>query len=194
MKTISTRDSNDILLLEGLKQSDGKIIEEIYNLVLPSVIQWVKENNGTETDARDIFQDGLIALFRKLKAGDFVLTCTLKSYLRIVCRNMWLTKIRNRKNKKLSPLTNIEPVVLDEGMIENIERTDKERIFFKHFDQLDEKCQKIMSLFFNKVSLGQIAEQMGNSVGYIKKRKFLCKEKLVSAVKADPLFLELRMN
>ena len=61
----------------------------------------VKEINGTEEDDRDIFQDAIIALFGKVKTKNFNMICALKSFLRIMSRNLWLSRIRN-KNKFLS--------------------------------------------------------------------------------------------
>ena len=91
---IEAQSAIDQKLLEGLLASDNQSITRVYDLALPAVIRWVKENNGSESDARDIFQEALIALFQKLETGDFKLTCTLKSFLRIMCRNLWLTRLR----------------------------------------------------------------------------------------------------
>ena len=185
---------NDIdqQLLQGLLRADQKAVKRIYDLILPSVIVWIKENNGTEADARDIFQEALIALFRKVESGNFQLTCTLKSFVRIICRNLWLTRLRDNKKFEVSELENVEKVDLDQDMNEKLERSEKEQLFFKHFDQLGEQCRKIMMWFFDKISLSEIANRLGSSENYIKKRKFICKEKLVKAVQSDPLYAELK--
>ena len=62
---------NDIdqQLLKGIMNADRNAVKRIYDLILPSIIHWVKENNGSESDARDIFQEALIALFRKVEKG-----------------------------------------------------------------------------------------------------------------------------
>ena len=50
-----------------------------------------------------------------------------------------------------------------------------------------------MRLFFDKTNMEKIAELMGfGSVNYAKKRKFQCKERLVSLVKADSRFQDLK--
>jgi len=188
---IMTKHSFDQQLLEGVLKADNKAVTQIYDLALPSVISWVKENNGTEADARDIFQEALMALFRKLEEGNFTLTCTLKSFLRIMCRNLWLTRLRNNKKFQGSNLEDIEPVTLDEGIVERIEKSEKEQLFFKHFDLLGENCRKIMQWFFDKMPLKEIAAKLDTSENYIKKRKFICKEKLIKAIQADPMFKEL---
>ena len=87
-----------------------------------------------------------------------------------------------------SPLEDVEPVQLPDDLISSLERSAKDQLFYKHFDALGEKCQKILTWFFDKVKLAEIARRLDTSEGYIKKRKFVCKEKLIRAIQEDPDF------
>ncbi len=188
---ITAKSQTDQQLLEGLLAAKAADVAKIYDLALPSVISWVVVNKGSEADARDIFQEALIALFRKVETGDFELTCTLKSFLRIMCRNLWLTRLRNQNKFEATNLENIEVVSLDQDITKRLEQSEKEQLFFKCFDLLGADCKKILQWFFDKVPLKKIATDLDTSESYIKKKKFLCKEKLVKAVQADPSFEEL---
>ncbi|MFK8005010.1 MAG: RNA polymerase sigma factor [Saprospiraceae bacterium] len=189
---IKAQNQTDQKILEGILTADNQSVRKIYDDVLPAVIRWVKENNGTESDARDIFQEAIIALFRKVEEGNFTLTCTLKSFIRIICRNLWLNRIRNNKKFKGTKLENVEQVSLEKNMIERLEQSEKQQLFFKHFDALGDNCKKIMQCFFDKIPLKKIAKKLDTSESYIKKRKFICKEKLVKAIQADAKFNELK--
>ena len=188
---IKANTSVDQSLLEGLKNSKKESIKAIYDLALPAVIQWVKENNGTEEDARDIFQDAIVALFSKVKSKDFKLTCTLKSFLRIMCRNLWLSRIRNKNKFFTKDLDEVEEVEMGEDLLEKIDKSEKEALYFKHFRELGESCREILEAYFNKIPVKEIAEKLKTSESYIKKRKFNCKEKLIKSIQDDPLYLEL---
>ncbi|MDP4206820.1 MAG: hypothetical protein Q8859_12585, partial [Bacteroidota bacterium] len=60
------------------------------------------------------------------------------------------------------------------------------RLYQKHFKSLGADCQKILQLYFDKVSLKQITQIMGfKSELYAKKRKYKCKEYLVKSIKQD---------
>lgn len=190
MNRIKAQSTTDQELLQGMLHADRAAIRQIYDSTLPAVILWVAQNSGTEADARDIFQEALLALFRRLEQGDFELRCQLKSYLRIMCRNLWMTRIRDRK--PLSPLSEEEEqIALDRTVQEQLEQSEKRQLFLKHFDQLEAGCKQILSLFFDKVPLKEIAEKMNTSVSYIKKRKFVCKERLVKAIQNDRAFREM---
>ena len=94
MVAITATSPTDRALLEGLARSEPVSVRAIYDLALPSVIYYVKQNSGTEADARDIFQDAMMALYHRVGEGELVLTVTLKTYLRVICRNLWLKRLR----------------------------------------------------------------------------------------------------
>ena len=192
MHRIHATTEKDTLLLIGLQQSDSMAIREVYDLALPSVLMDIRSNNGNEADGRDVFQDALLALFKRLKKSDFELTCTLQSYLRIMCKRLWLTKLRDGKKIQYRSIEGEELVDFDDTVGVGLEKAAKRRIFYKHLAALGEKCQIILKAFFQKKPLSEIAEQLETSVGYVKKRKFLCKEKLIEAVRNDPMFEELK--
>lgn len=191
---IKTENAHDRELLEGILEADHQRIKRIYDLALPSVISWVKENNGEETDARDVFQEALIALFRRLEKGDFILTCSLKSFLRIMCRNLWLARVRDKRKIQLTSIEGLEGIEPDEDLNDQLEQSEKRQLFFKHFDALEEKCRRILQWFFENISLREIAEKLGSTENYIKKRKFQCKERLVKSIQDDPVFQELHQD
>lgn len=179
-----------IELLEGVRNSDPIVINEIYRQILPGIIAYIRGNSGSEDDARDIFQEALIVLYRKVSAGNLELTCTLKTYLSSICRNLWLNRLRD--HKEVGVIEGVEFIDPDEDLEHLMELTSRRRLFLKCFHQIGEKCKQVLELFFSKTPMKEIAKELETSESYIKKRKFACKEKLVSLIKNDPLFQELK--
>ncbi|MEO1514753.1 MAG: sigma-70 family RNA polymerase sigma factor [Bacteroidota bacterium] len=192
MNTISAQSQEDQDLLRGLLNADSRKIRTMYDLALPSVIDWVKNNQGTEADARDVFQEALLALYRRMKQKDFALSCSLKSYIRIICRNLWLSRLRKQQRVELKAPEDWATVQLDAAMVHQTERSEREQLFLERFDALGENCQKILRWFFDKVPMATIAERLNTSESYIKKRKFICKEKLIKSIREDGRFRELQ--
>ncbi len=190
-KIVAINDA-DQELLEGLSRAESIAVTKVYDLVLPSVITWVTENNGSEADARDIFQEAMIALYLKLEKEDFELTCTLKSFLRVICRNLWLTRLRDMKNREATVPEGIEDKFEEYDLIEEITQTDRNRLFLKHFNKLSEKCRRLLRMFFNKIPFAEIAMKLKTSEGYVKKNKFKCKQRLVEAIQRDAMYNELK--
>lgn len=183
--------ATDEILLNGIRTSNNQLIKQVYDLALPAVISWVKDNSGTEADAQDVFQESLVVIFKKLQKGNFELTCTLKSFIRIVCRNLWLAKIRNKDKKMNVSTPDLEKIKLEDDIIYNIELSEKEQLFYSHLNLLGKDCKTILKKFFEKIPFKTIAAEMQTSESYIKKRKFICKEKLIKSIQSDKKYAEL---
>ena len=54
-------------LLKGLANNDKEAIEAIYRDNYNLIQNLIINNNGTEDDARDVFQEALIVLYEKSK-------------------------------------------------------------------------------------------------------------------------------
>jgi len=68
-------------LLDGIRNRERAILVYVVEQFYPMIREFILKNSGTEEDARDIFQEGLVVIFEKLKAGQIELTSKLKSYL-----------------------------------------------------------------------------------------------------------------
>ncbi|MDX1409690.1 MAG: hypothetical protein R3330_16190, partial [Saprospiraceae bacterium] len=56
-------------LVDGLLNADGAVIDEIYRRYFPGVLRHVTRNSGRAADAKDIFQECLLTVYRKKGAG-----------------------------------------------------------------------------------------------------------------------------
>jgi len=177
--------------LDGISTRNSKVIQEIYKDILPGITNWVRQNGGNQDDAKDLFQEMILSIYKKQKSGDFILTCTFWSYALVVCRNLWFAKSRKKDRIKYVEEIDGERVSLEPDMQETIEKQEQLQVYRKHFAMLSEKCQMILSMFFAKVKMGEIAKKLDTSESFIKKKKFQCKEDLVQRIKSDPVFEEL---
>ena len=59
-------------LLEGIRLHDSDTLEYIYKKFYPSVKAFVNSNSGNDDDARDIFQEAIIVIYRKVNDESFV--------------------------------------------------------------------------------------------------------------------------
>ena len=185
------RENKNILYLNGIKARDSKILKEIYLDILPGITKWVRENGGNQDDAKDLFQEMILSVYKKIQKGDFELTCTFWSYSLVVCRNLWFARNRNKDKMKYTDTIENEEVYVDEDMQNKIEQQEQMQLYRKHFQELGDTCQKVLSMFFAKVKMVEIAKKMDMTPAYIKKKKFKCKEDLIQRIKADSLFEEL---
>lgn len=179
--------------IEGIQRRDSQIIHKIYQDFFPSIERYVKNNRGNTDDAHDVFQEGMQMLYHKITTTDFKIQSGLNNWLFIVCRNIWLKKL-NKKGKM--PVTSEDDIDLtSEDNIEEIMlANERKQLYLKKFQLLSDMCQKILNLFFDKVKMAAIAEQLGyKNANVVKKKKSGCQKRLVQLIQADPLFNELKL-
>lgn len=180
---------------EGLLNNDPKVIRSIFNEFLPSVEAYVRSHGGNEEDAKDVFMEALIVIYKKIKAKELILTVQFPTYLIAICKNLWLKIVRRKKFD--AGVTPDDPVVSKAyGEVQKnefSEKNEQQQLFDEKFHQLPNDCQTVLSITWHtELSMEDVAEAMGWTYAYARKRKHLCKENLIKAIKSDPRYRELR--
>jgi RNA polymerase sigma factor (sigma-70 family) len=180
--------------LDTIRRGDAKGLREIYAKYLPRIARFIQMNGGSAEDAKDIFQEAIVRIYRKSKSQDFLITSQFYTFLYGVCRNLWGNQLQKKSRTEVS--------LTDGHAYEQIPETDtggakseEDQLFWDAFALLGQDCQQLLQLFFAKVKMEEIVKRLGlSSVGYAKKKKFKCKEKLVALVKQDDRYLELKLS
>lgn len=135
------------------------------------------KNNGSEDEAKDIFQDALIVFWEKVTSEKLVLTSKISTYLYSVCQNLWRKEL-DRKGKHTDELK------------ESADGTDpdqQERINIVNqcIANLGEGCRQILTYYyFEKMNMTDIAKIMGfANADTAKTKKYKCKQELDNMIK-----------
>ncbi|HCE58946.1 MAG TPA: hypothetical protein DER09_14215 [Prolixibacteraceae bacterium] len=186
---------SDEQILKGILRHDNLILQYIYKQYYYNINYFIRKNQGSEDDASDIFQEAIIIIYRKIKENDLVFEkSSFKGYLFSVCRLLWLKQLEKRRveKEKLNDSLPYQEDLYDDNLNEIVIKNERYGLYQKHFGALSTDCQKLLQLFFEKVSLKEIAIMMGyKSEKYAKKRKFKCKELLISRIKQDAEFKKI---
>lgn len=180
---------SDEAILEGIRLRSYRIIEHVYDECFPLIKYMVVRNLGEAEDATDVFQDTMVALYSQIREGNLVLTCSFRTYLYSVSKNIWLNKLRNRQMEAIVFRDVANTIELEEEMLINLYDLEIEKIrkYRQHFFTLGNDCQMILRLYVEKKSMREIAEIMGyKSERYAKLRKYMCKEELKKRIMNDP--------
>lgn len=181
---------SDKAIIQGVKLKKETVIRYLYKEYFPCILTMVEQNSGVYEDAEDVFQDGMIILYRKCTADKVKLNCSLKTFFYAVCRNIWLQRLE--RTKRLVFREDVE--VREQGshyILRDQEYREDElerlRYFQMHFLGLPKDCQRLLLLCFDKVPMKEIARVMGVSgVNYVKTRKYACKNLLRKKIMNDP--------
>ena len=183
--------ARDRELLQGLARSDDKALEIIYLENFPVILRMVQQNNGSDDDAKDLFQEAMIILYEKVQQGDFDLYSKLKTFLYAVCRRLWLKKLQGNTWIGLSDHLE-ETLPLEDTMEEHEKRDEQFRIMQRSMGSLGEPCKTLLADYYlHKRSMQDIAEKFGyTNAENAKNQKYKClmrlKKLFFSQYKTDP--------
>ena len=180
-------------IIAGIRSRNNCVLQYIYKEYYPTVHHFIISNSGSPDDAKDIFQDSIIVIYRKLKDEEhFFLNSSFKTFIYSIARHLWLKHLRNAKyeEKKISDQGRFIELKEEPFKIDN--EDIRMALYQKYFRELPDDCQEILKLTVKDIPQREIARILGfKSENYVKKRKHFCKDFLIRKIKADPEYKEL---
>ncbi|HRN57108.1 MAG TPA: sigma-70 family RNA polymerase sigma factor [Agriterribacter sp.] len=167
-------------VVEAIKADDEKVLKALYKENYGRVLQYVLQNSGSEPQAKDVFQEAFIVVWRNIQTGKFniVENTSLSAYLFQVARYKWLDQLRSSAVKKTTELNDCHT---DMMTFEESNDIDSERIMLikKNFKKLGNNCRDLLSKFYyRKQSLKEIASVLNITEATAKNQKYRCMERL----------------
>lgn len=184
----------DQRIINGLLENNSFIIRAIYEKNAPKVINYVCQNNGNKDAAEDLIQEVLIIIYNQAKHKGLQLSCPFDAYFFLLCKRRWLNEL---KKTAASGVTIHEDIASkSEEWIEEVIETDKfaeqEHLFRSMFDNLGEACKSLLKLAFQIKSMEEVAEKLGLTYAYARKKKSLCIGKLTQMIKESPIYNQIK--
>ena len=181
------RKFSDTDIIDGIRRQDNKILTYLYDSYFGMIRDHLSKNSGSEDDAHEVLQETVVILYKQVTGEGFRLTTDLKGYFFGVARNVWNSQLRYRS--RLVPIST-DPT--DNSAAEEANSALLERIVTRSFALLGEDCQRVLTLFGEGLSYGEIALKMGfKNEDYARRKKYLCKEALMEIIKTDQEYQDL---
>lgn len=145
----------------------------------------ITQKGGSVEDSKDIFQDGLMIMLEKIDNKDFVLTCKFKTFLYCVCENLWKMVLVKRQAAN-NYFIRKEDTENEKDFTEVMDKTIYEDLFWEVFETLDDSSRKILKLYWQEVPPQEIADKLGFTYGYVRKKKCEAQSDLTEKIKKHP--------
>lgn len=152
--------NTDQKLTRSIKAGENHLLESFYKKNFPIIAHYVKQNNGNEEDAQDIFQEAIIVLVGKVKKPNFILTATLSTYLFAISKNIWLKHLRDNKfihTEQFDSNRHDVEISIDEN-----ETIHQENKVLGWLNLITQHCQEILkAIFFYNQPIDNLMIKMG---------------------------------
>ncbi len=169
---------SDEEVIARIKKGDERALDFLYKKNYKMMTNMIIKNNGSEDEAKDIYQEALIVVWQKVLSPDFVLSSKLSTYLYSICQNLWRKELE-RKNRH----TGEEEITKTE--ITDIDKKERIEVINQCINDLGETCRAILTYYyFDDMSMAEIAEKMGfANADTAKTKKYKCKQELDKMIK-----------
>ncbi len=180
-------------LYNALRQRNDRAYDFLYDRLAEPFSHWVFTHNGSEADAEDAFQKGLLNFLLNLESGryQFQASARVTTVLFDYCKKVWLNELQSARMKTSVALPEYLDFADDRDLLADLERTERVTTIRKALDQLKDDCRQVLHWFYlDELSLREIAEKAGLKESSAKAKRYDCAEKL----KAHYLQLTNRPN
>ncbi len=170
----------DAAILDGVARGDAGSLEGLYRDYFPMILNMVVQNNGTDDEAKDIFQEAVIVLYDKVRQRDFELTSRLKTYIYSVCRRLWLKQLGSKGRTFRDVAAYDDIIAIEEDLARHEEKDLQLSVMEKVLDELGEPCRTIIRDFYmSNLSMQEICDKFGyTNADNAKTQKYKCLQRL----------------
>ena len=132
-----------------------------------------------------------MVLYYKLKHEELIIQISIHSYFIGTCKNMWRSQLRKQQ------LVAYNDWILDQledpetNVLEAMTLQDQKALYQKYITKLNPSSAQLLKQFFDGKSMRDIANTMGYTEGYVRKKKFMIKNRLLQMIQSDPIYKEI---
>ncbi|MEM9897645.1 MAG: RNA polymerase sigma factor [Bacteroidota bacterium] len=165
-------------ILERIAIGEENVLDYLYKKHFKMMANLVLKNNGTEEEAKDVFQEALLAFWQKASSGKLILTSKISTYLYSICLNQW--------RKELDRKSRLSSEEVDDAVFQPHEEIEKRRIIRRCIDELGDVCRRVLTYYyFDGLNMPEIAKRLDfANPDTAKTKKYKCKKKLDSLIKS----------
>ena len=181
LSTSSSLTPNDDALIAAIRSGDERALAHLYRLHWPMVSHFVLQNSGSEDDAQDVYQEGVLVFYEKVRDGSLELSCQIKTYLYAVCRRLWLKRLTSKSRFGVRLLDDEEHApYLNTGAEDDLLAAEEQDRRFatlgEALDRLGEPCRSLVEGFY---LLDKSMQELTAAFGYTnadnaKNQKYKC--------------------
>ncbi|MBS1542039.1 MAG: sigma-70 family RNA polymerase sigma factor [Bacteroidetes bacterium] len=179
-------------VIEAIKAGSEKILFQLYENYRNEFIHWAVHNHRVSVEeAKDVFQEALIGLYRNVKSGrvDYI-EVSIKTYLFSIGKNVIMNGLR-RKGIEARVYESLS--IEHDNAIDDGHKTDDLKNMVKRlYMAIGSPCKEILEMYYERgFDMETIADRIGyKNANVAKKRKYECLKALEERIRMSPLAKE----
>lgn len=173
--------STDKDLYDALRRREERAYQFLYADVFPSFRHWVLTNSGSEMDAEDTFQKGLLNFLLNVETGKYQLQAGTRVTTVVFeyCKRVWQTELGSARFRYQASMPEHIDAADSADVVKDLERMETVDVVRQSLNQLKDDCRRLLEWFYiEEISLRDIAARLGMKEESVKSKRYQCAEKL----------------
>jgi RNA polymerase sigma factor (sigma-70 family) len=130
-------------------------------------------------------------MLEKLDDSQFALTCKFRTFLYCICENLW-QRVLVKRQAANNYLSRRDEPETEKDFTELMDHRMYDEIFQEVFKTLDPVGKKILKMYWKDMSPQEIADNLGYTNGYVRKKKSEAQNELIEKVKKHPAYIKIK--
>lgn len=171
--------------VKAILQNENKAIEKLYIAIFPKVKIYILQNKGNEDQAKDIFQEAFLDLWRNIKDGKFSpgQDENIEAYLYTIAKNKWIDHLRSARYQKKTSLGELTELIEASNewdkVTEEASYNEMASVAREAVNRLGKTCNRLLKLFyFERKSMKVISKQLKITTASARNKKYRCMQQL----------------
>src|SRR3954451_18777648 len=182
--------------IDAMISHNTLVLDELYQKFSDKIKWMVLQNKGTETDAEDVFQDGLLLIYKRTLRDNFVINSSFGGLLYVICKNIWIKKLKKKGVRTVTIKEFKEQYSTEEDTFKLTEEwgvlNERKDLLHQKLAELGEGCSELLRLNWSGKSLDEVAQILKVSYGYARKKKVGCMGRLMELMKKSSQYNSLK--
>lgn len=178
--------------LQGTLAQRNRALEHIYRENRDKVTNYLRANNADEDQAKDVFQEAVIAMYENVKTNKFKGESAIGTYLYSIARFKWLNQIKKNSIRKDHQDQLEQEEVFQSPLATIIEGETKEGVM-QLLAELGEACKRLLIMnFYHGASMKEIAKNGHySSEQIVRNKKYKCLKRLKELMNQKPALIRV---
>lgn len=166
--------------INQIRQRNPIAVKRIYTECYLYCIKFVIKMGADKETAHELFSQAVEILYNKIITDPLLLTCTIKTFLCAVMRNLWLAQLKsNKKFTDLGEQYDNLPDLSNEDLEEKLYEEEQIKEMKIAITELSPRCEEILTKFYiHRKKLDELVQELDITKAALKVSKTRCLKKL----------------
>ncbi|GAB5399655.1 MAG: hypothetical protein Aureis2KO_12400 [Aureisphaera sp.] len=178
--------------MKGSKAERNSALKVLYVNNREKVSSFVLRNNGSEEEAKDIYQEAVISFYENVRDGKFKGESAIGTYLYSIAKFKWLNQIKKDQIREGHHEKAVDRNIQDSPLMSLMEGEKKQNVL-QILDELGAVCKQLLiENLYHNASMKEIAAGGDfSSEQVVRNKKYKCLQRLKEIIRMKPSLIPI---